>query len=104
MANQKIWQYADDYEKDTSSWAVTMAGKYHTYIGIGYLDKENGDYYERYMIVGPDSFYGTVTKSEGDCFLSMRTKHLQMVETLLWIQLWIIYFVMGMLFSIRQSI
>lgn len=66
MASQKIWQYVDDCGKDTSSWATALAGKYHTYIGVGYLDKENGDYYNRYMIVGPDGLYGTVTKSEGE--------------------------------------
>lgn len=66
MASQKIWQYADDCGKDTSSWAAALAGKYHTYIGVGCLDKENNDYYNRYMIVGLDGLCGTVTKSEGE--------------------------------------
>lgn len=44
MASQAIWQYADDCGKDTAAWAAEMAQKYNTYIGVGYLDKENGDY------------------------------------------------------------
>lgn len=66
MASQAIWQYADDCGQDTAAWAVEMAHKYSTYIGVGYLDKENGDYYNRYMIVGPEGLCGTVTKSEGE--------------------------------------
>lgn len=66
MASQAIWLYADDCGKATAAWAVAMAQKYNTYIGVGYLDKENGDYYNRYMIAGPDGLCGTVTKSEGE--------------------------------------
>lgn len=66
MASQEIWKYADDCGKDTAKWANEMACKYNTYIGVGYLDKENGDYYNRYMITGPDGICGTVTKSEGE--------------------------------------
>lgn len=57
MANQEVWQYADDQGKNTSKWAIDMAQKYNTYIGIGYLDKEGGDYFNRYMIVVPDCDY-----------------------------------------------
>jgi omega-amidase len=66
MASQEIWKYADDCGKDTSAWAVQMAQKYHTFLGVGYLDKENGDYYNRYMIAGPEGVCGVVTKSEGE--------------------------------------
>ena len=66
MASTDIWKYTDDCGKDTSEWAVQMAQKYGTYLGIGYLDKENFDYYNRYMIAGPDGVCGTVSKSEGE--------------------------------------
>lgn len=65
MASQEIWQYADDCG-DTAKWAVRMAVKYNTYIGVGYLAKENGDYYNRYMIAGKEGVCGVVTKSEGE--------------------------------------
>ena len=66
MASQDIWQYADDCGADTSSWSVAMAKKYRTYIGTGYLDRETGDYFNRYMIVGPEGVCGAVSKSEGE--------------------------------------
>ncbi len=66
MASQAIWKYADDSGKDTSSWAMNMAAKYSTYIGIGYIDYENGDYFNRYMIADKNQVYGIVTKSEGE--------------------------------------
>lgn len=66
MASQEIWQYADDCGQDTLEWGLMISQKYNTYIGIGYLDKENGNYYNRYMIVGKNGLCGIVTKSEGE--------------------------------------
>ncbi|XCP86381.1 carbon-nitrogen hydrolase family protein [Roseburia hominis] len=66
MASQDIWQYADDCGVNTSAWSVAMAQKYNTYIGTGYLDKEAGDYFNRYMIVGTEGVCGVVSKSEGE--------------------------------------
>ena len=72
MASRKIWNYADDKGKDTAAWAVEMAQKYSTYIGVGYLDKEGDDYYNRYMIAGPEGMCGYVTKSEGEAAVFKR--------------------------------
>ncbi len=72
MASQDIWQYADDCGKDTAKWSVEISKKYNIYIGVGYLDKENGDYYNRYMIAGSDGICGTVTKSEGEASVFKR--------------------------------
>ncbi len=66
MASREIWKLADDQGKRTSDWAVSIAKRYDTYIGTGYLDKEDGDYYNRYMIAGPEGVCGFVTKSEGE--------------------------------------
>ena len=66
MASQEIWKYADVQGTDTAEWAMKMARKYDTYIGVGYLDKEKGDYYNRYMIAGKDGVCGVVSKSEGE--------------------------------------
>ena len=66
MASQKIWKLADDCGRDASQWTVSIAKKYNNYIGAGYLGKENGGYYNRYMIAGPDGVCGVVTKSEGE--------------------------------------
>ena len=66
MASQEIWKYADDRGRETSDWAVRTAKTYHTCIGVGFLDREDGDYFNRYLIAGPDGVCGTVTKSEGE--------------------------------------
>ncbi len=66
MASQEAWQYADNCSKDTSAWAMEMATKYHTYIGVGYIDYENGDYYNRYLIADNRHVYGIISKSESE--------------------------------------
>ena len=66
MASQEIWQNADDCGKITAKWAIEMAREYSTYIGVGYLDKEKNDYYNRYMIAGPNGVCGYISKSEGE--------------------------------------
>ena len=65
MPNQRIWQYADDKGKETTEWALSMAIKYNTYIGVGYCDMEYKDFYNRYMVVGPKGVCGAVAQSEG---------------------------------------
>ena len=66
MASQSAWQYADDRGRDTMDWALRTAIRFHTFLGVGYLDREDGDYYNRYMIVGPKGVCGVVTKCEGE--------------------------------------
>ena len=65
IPNQYIWDYADNRGKDTTEWALRMAIKYNTYIGVGYADRENKDFYNRYMIAGPKGVCGIATQNEG---------------------------------------
>lgn len=81
MASQKIWELADDCGSGTSEWTVSIAKKYNIYIGAGYLDKEKGDYYNRYMISGPDGVCGTVTKSEGESAVFKRGNFGSIIHT-----------------------
>ena len=81
MASQKIWQYADEGGQDAFTWAVRLAGKYHTCIGAGYLDRENGDYYNRYLIASPQGVCGTVTKSEGEAAAFKRGSFGSLIQT-----------------------
>jgi len=66
MASQEIWKYADNRGQETAEWAIQTAQKYNTYVGVGYVDKEDGDYFNRYMIAGADGVCGFVSKSEGE--------------------------------------
>lgn len=81
MASQQIWQYADECGQDASAWAVRMAEKYHTFIGVGYLDREKADYYNRYLIADGSKVYGTVTKSEGESAVFKRGFYDSMINT-----------------------
>ena len=81
MASQEIWKYADNCSRDTADWAVQTARRYHTYLGVGYLDKEDGDYYNRFLIAGPDGIYGTVSKSEGESAVFRRGNFGSVIST-----------------------
>ncbi|MBR4421599.1 MAG: carbon-nitrogen hydrolase family protein [Erysipelotrichaceae bacterium] len=81
MASQKMWKHADDKGHETSEWAVRMARKYNTYIGVGYLDKENGDYYNRYLIAGPEGVCGAISKSEGESAVFKQGDFGSIIET-----------------------
>ncbi len=81
MASQEIWKYADECGKDTGEWAVCMARKYGTYIAVGYLDKQDSDYFNRYMIAGPQGVLGYVSKSEGESAVFRRGDFPNVVDT-----------------------
>lgn len=72
IPNQKIWAYADLEGKDTSAWAIELASRYRTWLGVGYVDFEEGDYYNRYLIAGAGQVFGVVTKSEGEAAVFKR--------------------------------
>ena len=81
MASQKIWKLADECGKDTSKWATEIASRYGTYVAVGYLDREDGDYYNRYMIVSPQGVCGAVSKSEGESAVFKRGNFPSVIET-----------------------
>lgn len=81
MASQKMWEYADNCGQDTAEWTISMAQKYNTFIGAGYLDKENGDYYNRYLIAGENGVCGVVTKSEGESAVFKRGDFDSIIKT-----------------------
>ena len=81
MASQRIWQYADEGGRDAASWAVRMAGKYRTYLSVGCLEHEGGDYYNRYLIASPEGVCGKVTKSEGEAAVFKRGDFGSVIQT-----------------------
>ncbi len=81
MPNQKIWEYADYSSKDTSAWAIKIAEKFNIFIGVGYVDYEDGNYYNRYLIADKKQVYGIVTKSEGEAAVFKRGKYNNIIKT-----------------------
>ncbi|NLN80064.1 MAG: carbon-nitrogen hydrolase family protein [Erysipelotrichia bacterium] len=81
MPNQKIWEYADQSSQDTSVWAIEIAKKFNIFIGVGYVDYKDGDYYNRYLIANKKQVYGVVTKSEGEAAVFKRGKYNNIIKT-----------------------
>ncbi|MBQ2658659.1 MAG: carbon-nitrogen hydrolase family protein, partial [Erysipelotrichaceae bacterium] len=81
MASQDAWKYADDKGHDTAKWAVEMARIFDTYIGVGYLDREGYDYYNRYLIASKDGVLGIVSKSEGESAVFRQGDFPNIIET-----------------------
>ncbi len=81
MASQEMWKYADNCGVETERWAEEMATKYDTYIAVGYLDFDGGDYYNRYMIASKDGSLGTVSKSEGEAAVFKRGNFGSVIHT-----------------------
>ena len=81
MASQEIWKYADNCSRDTADWAAQTARRYHTFLGVGYLDKEDGNYYNRFLIAGPEGIYGIVSKSEGESAVFRRGNFGSVIST-----------------------
>ncbi|NLB48302.1 MAG: carbon-nitrogen hydrolase family protein [Erysipelotrichia bacterium] len=81
LPNQKVWEYADHAGQDTAAWAFKLATKFNTFIGVGYVDYENGHYYNRYLIADKKEVYGVVTKSEGEAAVFKRGKYNNVIKT-----------------------
>lgn len=72
MASQAAWQYADTCSQDTSAWALSMAAKYQTCLGVGYIDYEDGDYFNRYLLADGEQVHGIITKSAAEAAVFKR--------------------------------
>ena len=81
MASQEAWPFADRGGRETSAWAMEMAKKYSTCIGAGYIDREAGEYYNRYLIADGHKVYGFVSKCEGESAVFKRGNFESIIHT-----------------------
>lgn len=81
MGSDAIWQYADEQGKVAINWAIETAKKFHTSIAVGFLEQENNDIYNSYLIAGEDQVYGIVRKSEGESYLFKRGNFSNVIAT-----------------------
>lgn len=72
IGNETVWKYADYEGAITSKWAMSMAEKYNTYIAVGFLEKQNSEIYNSYLIADQTKVYGVVRKSEGESYIFKR--------------------------------
>jgi len=81
MGSEAIWKYADENSQITSEWAMEIAGKYNTYMAVGFLEKSEGDFYNSYLIADKSKVYGIVRKSEGESYIFKRGDFNNIVST-----------------------
>lgn len=81
MPSTDLWKEADVKGRDASSWAGNIARKYHTAIGLGFIEEEDGEYYNSYLLAGEDTVYGKVRKSEGESYLFRRGTYPNIIQT-----------------------
>ena len=81
IPNTDLWRAADSRGKDVSTWTLEMTRKYQTAIGVGFIEEEDGQYYNSYLLAGEDAVYGVVRKSEGESYLFRRGAYPNIVKT-----------------------
>lgn len=72
MGDTTVWECADLDCLMTSQWAMEIAGKYNTYMGVGFVEKTEGDFFNSFLIADKHEVFGTVRKSEGESYLYKR--------------------------------
>ena len=81
IPTHEIWQYKEADGLLTKAWAVRMAQKYGCYIGCGYLEYTDGDYYNAYLIANADGVCGSVRKGEPEANIFKRGDVSHIIET-----------------------
>ena len=79
IPNEHIWNYAEG--NITKEWAINMAKKYNIYIGAGYVEKEEKDFYNSYLIANSDGVLGVVRKSEPESNIFKRGNFNHIIKT-----------------------
>lgn len=73
IPNEGIWKYGEKSDGVTAQWACRMAKKYSLHIGAGYLETDEREFYNTYLIASPEGkIKGQVrkTRAESYCFKS----------------------------------
>jgi omega-amidase len=81
MGNESLWKEADENSQDTAKWAISIAKKYQTYIGVGYLEKADHEFYNSYLIADQHQVYGIARKSEGESYIFKRGNFDSIIST-----------------------
>lgn len=76
-----IWQCADYNGQNTAAWAMRMAEKYRTAIGIGFVETDGKDYFNAYMLADRDRVWGVVRKCEGESYVFRRGDFGHLIRT-----------------------
>lgn len=81
LPTYELWQYKEPGGMRTKTWAAEMAKKYNIHLACGYLDFSDGDYYNAYLIAGPEGVCGSVYKEEAESNIFCRGKFSHVIST-----------------------
>ena len=82
IPNEAIWYHAETNEGKTPLWTVQMAKKYNVYLGMGYIETDEKDFYNSYIIVSKKGdILGNIRKWKTEVHLFKSVFENNIVET-----------------------
>lgn len=67
IPNKTIWNHAQSLYDEDVKWIRMLAKKYHIYIGAGFIELKNNDFYNTYFIMNPKGeLDGVIRKENGE--------------------------------------
>jgi len=73
IPNQTVWNYAEPTQGKTAQWANELSRKLGIYIGAGFVETDGKDYYNSYLISGPQGeTVGVIRKEDAESYCFKR--------------------------------
>jgi N-carbamoylputrescine amidase len=79
IPNQTIWQYGEALDGPTVTWLRQTAARLGIYLGVGFVEIANNDFYNSFALAAPDgelSGCARKTQAETYCFKHGHGRHL----------------------------
>ncbi|MCL2300987.1 MAG: carbon-nitrogen hydrolase family protein [Firmicutes bacterium] len=84
IPNQTVWQYAEPRDGKTAQWASELSARLGIYIGAGFVEKDGADYYNSYLLSGPQGeICGMVRKEDAESYCFKRDRGGTHIDTAL---------------------
>lgn len=82
IPNQSIWQYAEPADGKTAQWACSLSAQLKIYIGAGFIETDGKDFYNSYLLSGPNGkICGVVRKEDAESYCFRRSRENTYVDT-----------------------
>lgn len=75
IPNQTIWKYAEPMQGKTANWICQLSKKLKIYIGAGFIELYNNDFYNSYIISNPNGeISGIIRKEDAESYCFKRER------------------------------
>lgn len=82
IPNQSIWKYSEPTEGDTAEWACSLSKELSIYIGMGFTEYREGDYYNAYLLSNPQGKVdGIIRKEDAEAYCFKRQRGQVYIDT-----------------------